>query len=341
MKKLFLSLIVVLIGTMSMQAQQTDLVATLSSGNNIQTFYGKSALNDAYVQAKDGDVITLSSGLFSFPENDNDLKKAITLRGASMSILADGTQPTYVEQKATGGSCWFYPPTGSNTLTVEGIYFTQGVTISGTNFSPVNFTRCRFNSGVYCYSTSARFFACCISSLNNNPGGGSPSRVYFQSCVLIGVSGPSYQDNRFEFVNCDIWGHFNGFYNSTLRNCILYGGNSYDYYYLMSATNYARNCIAIGVDNVFNNMNGGINCQYVGNGSVIFKNVPTSELNFTNSYELTDAAKTTYLGDDGTQVGIYGGSVPFTAEPGYPRVSKLIVKSVTTDGKLSVNIDVE
>jgi hypothetical protein len=63
--------------------------------------------------------------------------------------------------------------------------------------------------------------------------------------------------------------------------------------------------------------------------------------NDEETFELTDEAKTTYLGSDGTQVGIYGGSLPFDPTPSNPQITKFNVASKSTaDGKLSVDIQV-
>jgi hypothetical protein len=69
------------------------------------------------------------------------------------------------------------------------------------------------------------------------------------------------------------------------------------------------------------------------------KDVSTSSLYET--FELTDVAKTTYLCEDGTQVGIYGGTAPFTLEPTNPQVTKFVVSSTTEGGQLKVKINVE
>ena len=61
----------------------------------------------------------------------------------------------------------------------------------------------------------------------------------------------------------------------------------------------------------------------------------------TETFELTDEAKAQYLGTDGTEVGIYGGSLPFTTESSLPKIKKFNVASKSTeDGKLKVEIEV-
>ena len=80
-------------------------------------------------------------------------------------------------------------------------------------------------------------------------------------------------------------------------------------------------------------------------------NVSLSTLyNTTNSYEsygnytsrLKEEAAATYLGTDGTEVGIYGGLYPYTLMPDNPLVTKCDVANKTTeDGKLKVEIEVK
>lgn len=59
-------------------------------------------------------------------------------------------------------------------------------------------------------------------------------------------------------------------------------------------------------------------------------------------YKLTDEAKAIMKGTDGTEVGIYGGSLPYDPTPTNPQISKFNVAAKTTaDGKLSVDIEVK
>lgn len=54
-----------------------------------------------------------------------------------------------------------------------------------------------------------------------------------------------------------------------------------------------------------------------------------------------DAAKK-YLGDDGTQMGLYGGNMPYDERISMPHITKCNVAGKSTvDGKLSVEIQVE
>ena len=77
--------------------------------------------------------------------------------------------------------------------------------------------------------------------------------------------------------------------------------------------------------------------------ATLFKTYPGGSLGLLDSetFELTDAAKTQYLGMDGTEVGIYGGNLPFDPTPSNPQITKCNVAAKSTaDGKLSVDIEV-
>ena len=75
----------------------------------------------------------------------------------------------------------------------------------------------------------------------------------------------------------------------------------------------------------------------------LFKTYTGANLDLLDSenFQLTDAAKTQYLGADGTEVGIYGGNLPFDPTPSNPQITKCNVATKSTaDGKLSVDIEV-
>ena len=72
-----------------------------------------------------------------------------------------------------------------------------------------------------------------------------------------------------------------------------------------------------------------------------YKNNDSGTFTDDETFELTDEAKTTLLGLDGTQVGIYGGNMPFSATTTNPQITRCNVAAKSTaDGKLSVDITV-
>lgn len=59
-------------------------------------------------------------------------------------------------------------------------------------------------------------------------------------------------------------------------------------------------------------------------------------------YELTDEAAALYLGDDGTQIGIYGGDSPWDIEPSNPQISKVTVPlKPDVNGILPIQVEIK
>ena len=74
----------------------------------------------------------------------------------------------------------------------------------------------------------------------------------------------------------------------------------------------------------------------------IFKSLTTlNEPSITETFKLTETAAATYLGNDGTQVGIYGGSYPFDPTPTNPQIKTFTVSNTTDGGTLKVKINVQ
>lgn len=140
----------------------------------------------------------------------------------------------------------------------------------------------------------------------------------------------------FDVNNCVINGKAN-VTNSIIKNSIIYGVSTLD------NTNTTSNCL------VKEGSSGFANSWYVKTEPEVNPDpwgedpetpVLWDEL-FGEDYHLTDAAAATYLGTDGTQVGIWGGAYPWDETPDYPLVKNLEVKGINENGKLQVKINVE
>ena len=125
---------------------------------------------------------------------------------------------------------------------------------------------------------------------------------------------------------------------STLRNCIFYNTTTDKF---VSSTSLYNTVVFSSVSNVLDNIvNNGTNIV-TGVWSSVFKTYSGKQFEDVETFELIDEAKTKYLGNDGTEVGIYGGNLPFDPTPSNPQITKCNVASKSTaDGKLSVDIEV-
>lgn len=112
-------LMVLLWVPLAVTAFAVQLTATLQSGDTFTPFYGSSALVDAYNQAVDGDVITLSPGVFSAP---SEIQKSVTLIGA-YAFSDDPSKATHISSMTVS----------ADNVTIEGIRFTSTLTIKGAD----------------------------------------------------------------------------------------------------------------------------------------------------------------------------------------------------------------
>ena len=197
---------------------------------------------------------------------------------------------------------------------------------------------------------SLTFIHCKIASSLKLPSYSSAS------CVNSFIANPkslNYTSSNFEFTNCVIEfrnAYINNTYSDTpgqvyssmYNNCVIYAKNNYSGSISYNCTAY--NCVGrteSGYD-LFSSQANTTNWE-LGKAaySTLFK---TYMGNYSDdeAFELTDEAKSKYVGDDGTEVGMYGGSFPFDPTTSNPQITKCNVASKSTaDGKLSVEIEVK
>lgn len=336
MKKTLLSALIAVLGFTTQATAQT-MLATLHHNGEIKTFYGATALRDAHTAATSGDVITLSSGTFV----STDITKGITLRGAGMELdTLTGTAPTII----TGNFYINLADTETNRLTIESIYHNHSIYYKGT-LTNAMFMKSRLYDISYSSGSmkNASFIHCKIANnltLNTNSSA---------SCINCAIEDPkSYDPNtsNFEFQNCVIkfedYNH-EDIKSSSLKNCLIYTRK--DVYISISSSNTVYYCLGFN-QNTYNPMFKEIpnsTNTYISDITTIFKTYTGQSLQKLDgeNFELTDEAKKKYLGSDGTEVGIYGGKLPFDAVSTNPRITKCEVDGKTTaDGKLSVKVEV-
>ena len=371
MKKLF-SILVLAFSCSALFAQQTA-VALLNHEGTISTFYGADALTQAYKAAVHGDIITLSGGAFTAPSS---WTKAVTLRGAGCYEGADNSR----EVTSIGNDFKLAIPAEiETTMTIEGIKFKSNFQFSYNSGYDTNnnttFLKCHFSGTISSVSHNTNFYNCVLSnSLSFGADEDDLAEVYLFNCY---VNDPS--NNRgyvsVKLTNCIV--RYSRTYQSyaggiiwdlqyaKYNNCIFLGnikvGSTAPSGFNIPTTCTATNCLscycaykeatetedAIYDYNIFEDMNNNTN-KYLEEGkplhetiSSVFKTCPgIYDFTFNETYELTDEAKATYLGSDGTQVGLYGG-MGFDLVPSTLQITKCEVSPRSTkDGKISVSIEV-
>lgn len=349
MKKLILSLIAVAVGTLSSFAQ-SDLVATLSHGSSLSTFSGIDALAQAYEAAVEGDVITLSPGVF----NAVNIEKAITVRGAGMQPMESNG---YVTTQIVGEISVNIPQDASSALTIEGVNLLSSIVINGENLAKVNLSKSRFEQIVTGNGIQMNAISCIFAHSLESRAGYHPNYkntiLYLLNSVIISASSSYVVSNGKGFIGKIIATNSiigaNSLHYDNLINCII---NSRTYLLNnepLPQTCNAQNCIGINTDgatpNLFQDIQNPSNIMVEGSGETayasLFKTFRGNAQKMTETFELTETAAATYLGDDGTQVGIYGGTNPFNPTPTNPQVKKFTVNSTTEGDQLKVKINVE
>lgn len=338
MKKFFILSLVAMLAMTGKSFAQTALTATLLHEGKISAFYGTTALKEAYNAAADNDIITLSSGSFSAV----DIDKELTIRGAGMEPNAvTGTLPTILAGDFSV----------KKTITLEGIYSDYKITVMRNTDSGVQtsaFIKCRMNTVELKNNDShLTFMNCRITSQLYNTTQNNNSWICINSIIRRPLMYPyptysSYYDNSFNFSNCIIYSlnELNNGYDlrdSYLNNCIIIGANA-----ALDASNQVYNCVVVTENGSTNALD-----KVTNNTSTVVEGYANLFETFTGTFDdnekfiLKEEAKKKYLGLDGTEVGIYGGSFPFDPTTLNPQITKCNVASKSTvDGKLSVDIEV-
>lgn len=323
MKKFIVLFVAVMAMFATTAKAQSSLLATLNHEGTISTFYGTNTLQQAHAAAADGDVITLSSGTFQ----SVNITKAVTLRGAGMVLdAATQTEPTVLANEFTID----IPDETTQRLTIEGIYTNQYVSIK--KLKNAMFLKDRFRYFSFpgsAYGKDLTFIHCRITERYNGTDYSNNSAV-FQNCIVRDMHG-----NNYIFNNC-LFLEANNLHcgNSEYRNCIILGSNNAN-----STSTYYNNLYCKYSSKVNFDVTNNTNVEVAEDNEAIKNLFGNSD---DNEYKLTEAAKALIKGTDGTEVGIYGGSLPYDPTPTNPQISKFNVAAKTTaDGKLSVDIEVK
>ena len=351
MKRLFSLLSAMLFGICILSAQGQS-IATLNHDGEVQVFYGTDALYYAHSAATHGDVITLSSGTFSALT----ITKELTIRGAGMQADSlTNALPTYIS-----GSLRLKIDTNTvYDLTLEGLnigYLFLGNSSGSVVIHDPKFIKCKIGniqSETIIYSGSGIFYAELRNSLFINcdiyilPSSSVGSTNYnesysiefydaeFINCRIRRFSNKFTLSSGYSYANCVIVNstidNITNYSKVSLINCIIKGGEKPSTA-LTSYYAYMYNCLTSFSDNTgFTEVS---SCYTVSSFDGIFEDEETGEL--------TEEAKAKYIGNDNTEVGMYGGAMPFDPKTTAPQITKCNVATKSTaDGKLSVDIEVK
>lgn len=335
MKKTLLLLVAIALTSAKMMAE--GLTATLQQGETMTAFYGVNAFVDAYNAAEDGAVITLSEGKF----NDvTSIEKSITVIG-NMAFDVEGYEKTYL---ANGSSVYIQ----ANNVTLEGINFGYQLYIGGV--SNCHIKRCYvYNLG---YKSGTSHYNTLIDQCHivNDFAINESYNYCIKNSIIDRFSASNYSNRIAYIANCYLRHFYLSGYSSYCQPCAIYKNNvlvldnnnsSINYsFYLNTPSEFYNNYIyRVTYSDDYEEC---YVLYYWGNGVINQNNADSGNKSeaipvfdnkfFTKSFDM--------LGDDGTPVGITGGS-GFSPYPSIPRItSKQIDSKTDSEGKLNVKITV-
>lgn len=338
MKKTLISLLA-LCCTMAAQAQNEQMTATLQHGDETQVFTGANAFVNAHTAAEDGDVITLSEGVFAV----TPITKSVSIYGAGFET--DETNGTGVTK--LDGS--LYIGVEGETLKdvlLEGLYV-NGETYAATNSSNstnapmegLTINKCYLGSYLLFRSniTNATIKNCVVSNGYYESVRGASTDVvatnlYISNCVLANTVNTFNETSTICVDHSIVLGTYyrtapsitwmNTIFTAKVESRIFGAG-------------YAKNCI-FRSDRAWNQGIGNFtqeNCYEVEMAS-IFSDAADGNYSATRTYELQQPE--TWIGTDDTEIGIRGGE-GWSKVPSTPVVKSL---GLSVSGKtLNVTYD--
>ena len=340
MKKLILSMIA-LVSSVAGYAQVTEqLTATLQSGETTKVFYGNDGLKSAIAEAADNDIITLSSGVFNNPGN---IGKGVKIYGSGFEDdPATGVKLTRIE----GGLNLQNEEKLVDGFSIEGAWINGDINAGNNNDNATVLTnlkvvKCRFVSIIFRAESSQIILRQnYISRDVTQSANPKVTGLMIQNCYINGTINRDFNsESGIAVDHCILAYNYSTYYgaisyhgpwyytNTILRTYIAEGGVCY-------------NCI--GLQGYIERCGTYANCYYDNNWGVLFGDEQDNldYLKGTEPRSFTIAE--TYLGTDGTVVGLHGGTYGWDKIPSTPRIiSSTIASKVDADGKLKVNIKAE
>lgn len=296
-----------------------EQLAVLRHNDSTSVFYGQTAFVQAYTAAANGDIITLSDGTFTTPSN---IQKGITVRGnGAVADTARKSFGTYFRNR------FYLDQLYGLQFSAEGIYFDEFYARYSYN---IKLTRCYIDN--FSFQDGGVQATNCI--IRNNIYGTSSRNNTYINCVLLGSSYLPYYATCNNCIILGIGDNAGGVYGP-YNNCIIMRNGTSNDTILYGIIN---NSVLIGFTGVSHSAASG---NVVMSRSDVFENWVGASLIDLEKYVLKSSVSDSIQGIDGTEVGIFGGFMPFDWRPSYNIFKRFNVANRTTaDGKLSVDIEV-
>lgn len=334
--KLIIFLFLFFISHISVSFAQSHVALHQTSG--VRFFAGNEAFKQAYNEAAAGDTLYISGGTFLVP---GSIRKRITVLGAGHNpdftkatgqtifdgdlVLAQGASKSYFEGCLLLNMLVFAENEKVDDVVFRRCRFNQQVDFAGNQTSENLCENTRFIESVFALNTTHNFSHSKNTLISNSIIDGRFSNLHYatlSNCIFLttGGSGAVFYSG----AHC------------TVQNSII---NSNPYLYANSNYTFKNNVF-------FKNIAFGSTHYYSDNsinipGDGFFVNQTGANFSYTHDYNLKNPES--YKGNDGKQVGIYGGEHPWKegSVPMIPHISrKSISHTVDAQGNLKIEVDI-
>lgn len=324
--------IVLIIASLAIALTSYAQKVVLHGSSGTQHFDGTSALQSAYTAAVSGDTIYLPGGLFNSPAN---FEKQLTIFGAGHYVdstlatgktfingniqLRENADNFHIEGVEISGDFTFYNNESVNGVLVKHCKINGTFNVAGNLSNASEVMALTGSVVVGSINLSNAKYALISNSIINYVYNSEGNYIHNNICF-----GRWYSSNS---NNGNLQGNGNQVYNNIFLTPSLYAtaGTGNTLY-----NNLFTHTPGFGTGNALQNNYTDI--------SDVFVNQSGTAFNYTHDYHLQDP--TTYLGSDGTQVGIYGGAFPYKegAVPSNPHIQEQTIAPTATNGQLNVHI---
>ena len=319
MKKTIYAIAMMLMTGISAFSQAEDTKVILQSGANT-TIYDGTQISTAIGASKKGDILYLSEGTY----DSFTIDKEILVRGVGENTWIEGDVTISIPTNATLTQAVLEGVNVSGTITI-----TQPATnliIRNTKVMDV-----KVNSAL----TNGLIDRCWITGTFNMNNNTNDMTVKNSKVAVISAGSLTY--NTCTFLNCNIAHRANETTAAVFTNCII--GGRYD---MSCGHNRGSNGLKTMESSVFTNT---LISTY--DGSIGSSSSQTNCYFVEDYYGVCDCGTlesrvdlSEYLGTDGTQVGVYGGTTPFTLDPQVAKVTESTFTVDTDAKKLTVKLKV-
>ena len=327
MKKTMISLAVLAIAGVATAEAQTMQIALQHNGNI--TMFGSSQTQDALDQAEDGDTLFLNEGTF---KSDIYIRKKVSIIGSGENTILPGDVHVAIPDSATLSS-----------YLLDALYIT-GTVVVDSAVNGLKMRKCQLYAMTFNAKVDNSFVERCYIKQNVNQNDNLVGVSFYNSKIGY-IRGHAKNTSSAVYTNCNIndigslctsSNPRNYIYRASFQNCIVLNITKGDSFYIWGDTFNAtfNNCLSQS-DNYKTTTNQ--NCYTYtkndGDADLLDSNIECSLP--------TDSLKERgYIGTDGTVVGIYGGTIPYTLVPSMPRVTEHNIVVDADKKKLNVTLKV-